>query len=138
MIHEYAAGGLIYRLKEGKVELLIVQSNINGSWGFPKGHLEGDETNCQAAQREVLEEVGLRPKFNFDFKRIVSYTVAKNRQKTVNFFLAKAVSNQVVKLQDSEIMAAKWIDYSQAEKFLRYPDLIKIFADVLDYLNKEG
>lgn len=138
MIHEYSAGGLIYRLKDNEVQLLIVQSCINGSWGFPKGHLERDETNRQAAKREVFEEVGLKPEFDFSFRKSVTYTIAKNREKTVNLFLAKSVPGQRVRLQDNEIKNAKWLSYEDAHKFLRYPELIKVFEDVIEQVKIQG
>lgn len=134
MIHEYSAGGLIYRLKNSQVQLLIVQSCINGAWGFPKGHLERNETNRQAAQREVLEEVGLKPEFDFSFRKSITYTIAKNREKTVNLFLARSVPGQRVRLQDNEIKNAKWLSSDDTRKFLRYPELIKVFEDVVEYI----
>ncbi|MBP2057740.1 8-oxo-dGTP pyrophosphatase MutT (NUDIX family) [Lactobacillus colini] len=136
MIHEYSAGGLIYRLKDNEVQLLIVQSNINGSWGFPKGHLEQGETNRQAARREVLEEVGLVPDFDFSFEKSITYTITRNREKTVKLFIAKSTPGQSVRLQDNEIKSAKWLSYKDAEQFLRYPELIKIFEDVIEYVYK--
>lgn len=134
MIHEYSAGGLIYRLKNSQVQLLIVQSCINDAWGFPKGHLERNETNRQAAQREVLEEVGLKPEFDFSFRKSITYTIAKNREKTVNLFLARSVPGQRVRLQDNEIKNAKWLSSDDTRKFLRYPELIKVFEDVVEYI----
>lgn len=134
MIHEYSAGGLIYRLKNSQVQLLIVQSCINGAWGFPKGHLERNETNRQAAQREVLEEVGLKPEFDFSFRKSITYMIAKNREKTVNLFLARSVPGQRVRLQDNEIKNAKWLSSDDTRKFLRYPELIKVFEDVVKYI----
>lgn len=55
MINEESAGGVIvYR---GNV---LVARNRFGSWVFPKGHLEENETPEIAALREVEEEVGLK------------------------------------------------------------------------------
>ena len=43
-------------LNENKV--LLVKHN-DGHWGFPKGHVEKDETELQTAIREVKEETNL-------------------------------------------------------------------------------
>ncbi|AHI11430.1 Nudix family protein [Lactobacillus helveticus H9] len=65
---EHSAGAVIYRRREdGQLEFLIVQSVINDNWGFPKGHLENDEDANIAAQRELAEETGLKPEFDFNF-----------------------------------------------------------------------
>lgn len=58
MMMEYSAGAVIYRKRNDELEYLIIQSIINRNWGFPKGHLENNETTEQAARREVFEEVG--------------------------------------------------------------------------------
>ena len=54
MKHEKSCGCIII---EDKKVLLIKQTN--GIWGFPKGHVEKNETELQTAEREVKEETGL-------------------------------------------------------------------------------
>lgn len=49
------AGGVVVN-SEGKILLIRHQ---NGTWVFPKGHLDPGETPLQAAQREVEEEAGV-------------------------------------------------------------------------------
>jgi 8-oxo-dGTP pyrophosphatase MutT (NUDIX family) len=47
-----------YRLQEDKVEFLLVQTR-NGHWTFPKGGVDQDLTNADAAAREAYEEAGV-------------------------------------------------------------------------------
>jgi 8-oxo-dGTP pyrophosphatase MutT (NUDIX family) len=54
MKKSYRAGGIVMN-KEGKIAL----SNEH-LWGFPRGGVEENETNEQAARREILEEIGLK------------------------------------------------------------------------------
>ncbi len=55
MKHTFSAGGIIIN-PQGKILLI----NEGGEfWGLPKGRLEKDETNEDAARREVEEETGL-------------------------------------------------------------------------------
>ena len=59
--HRIAAGGVVIRRNsEGVLESLLVQHIEHKGWGFPKGHLDADETPDQAALREVEEETGVR------------------------------------------------------------------------------
>ena len=88
-MHEYSAGSIVYRIKNNKIEFLLVQSRLNRTWDFPKGHLEKDENNVQAAQREVYEEVGLKPDYDFNFEESITYKIARDRLKTVTLFLSK-------------------------------------------------
>ena len=50
MKHEKSCGCIII---EDKKVLLIKQTN--GIWGFPKGHVEKNETELQTAEREVKQ-----------------------------------------------------------------------------------
>jgi 8-oxo-dGTP pyrophosphatase MutT (NUDIX family) len=55
------AGGVVYRLDNGRRAYLLVRSRTSApEWVFPKGHIEAGETPEQAATREVQEEAGVR------------------------------------------------------------------------------
>ena len=119
MIMEHSAGAVIYRRRaNGELEYLIVQSIVNHNWGFPKGHLENNETPQEAAKREVAEEVGLKPEFDFNFVQKTQYALTKNKSKTVTFFLAKYVAGQEVTTQKEEILADKWVSLKEAKEYL--------------------
>ena len=60
---DFAAGGII--LLDEKI--LLVKNKLSeeyagdydsGFWGYPKGHLNDEETTLKAAEREVYEETG--------------------------------------------------------------------------------
>ncbi len=48
-----------YRVRGGEPEFLLVRTR-NGHWTFPKGRVEQDATNADAAAREAYEEAGVR------------------------------------------------------------------------------
>lgn len=50
---------LPWRMKAGRVEILLVTSRDTGRWVLPKGWPEGDEPLWQAAAREAAEEAGI-------------------------------------------------------------------------------
>lgn len=138
MTREYSAGAIIYRFREdGELEYLIVQSTVNKNWGFPKGHIEGDETVQQAAEREVFEEVGLKPEFDFNFKEQAEYQLTATKSKQVTYFLAKFVSNQEVKVQAEEILASKWISVKEAPEYLTVHNKFEILQTAQQYLSKK-
>ena len=56
---EVSAGGIVFRRVPGEgARYLLIRDSYN-NWGFPKGHLEGEESPAQAAMRETAEETGL-------------------------------------------------------------------------------
>ncbi|MGC5615169.1 NUDIX hydrolase [Georgenia sp. Z1491] len=53
-----AAGLVVWRVRDKKLEVLLVHSPRHREWGFPKGHLDPHETLQECAVREVAEETG--------------------------------------------------------------------------------
>lgn len=138
MIKEHSAGAVIYRPREnGELEYLIVQSIINKNWGFPKGHIEGSETPQAAAKREVFEEVGLKPEFDFSFVEQAEYQLTEDKSKDVTYFLAKYVPGQEVKTQAEEIIAYQWVTIQEAQEYLTVHRKLDILKAAESYLRKK-
>ncbi|WP_240533517.1 NUDIX hydrolase [Sinorhizobium fredii] len=54
------AGAICYRASaDNAIEVLLVTSRRNGSWGIPKGQIEAGESSAVAAAREAMEEGGV-------------------------------------------------------------------------------
>lgn len=49
------AGGVVFNHRD---EVLLIRQ-VDGSWVFPKGHIDPGETALSAAMREVAEEAGV-------------------------------------------------------------------------------
>jgi len=63
-----SAGILMYRLREGRVEVLLAhpggpwwRRKDAGAWTIPKGGVQENETPLDAARREFAEELGFEP-----------------------------------------------------------------------------
>ena len=63
-----SAGILLYRLRDGEPEVLLVHpggplwaKRDDGAWSIPKGEFERDEDPEACARREFEEELGLAP-----------------------------------------------------------------------------
>ena len=59
MLHEKSCGAIVYRKYHGNTEILLIKHINSGHWSFPKGHVEGDETEEETAKREIMEETGI-------------------------------------------------------------------------------
>ena len=146
MKQEYSAGAIIWRKNNEEIQYLLIQSQpykqFKSAWAFSKGHLEAGETERDAARREVFEEVGLKPEFDFDFHESYSYKGTSEIEKTVTLFLAKYKADQKIKRQESEIRSTEWLNYRDAQdrirkqnfKEFKFEDLSAILAKANDYL----
>ncbi|WP_297953523.1 NUDIX domain-containing protein [uncultured Lactobacillus sp.] len=134
---EHSAGAVIYReRRDEELEYLIVQSVVNHNWGFPKGHLENNETAEEAAKREVFEEVDLKPNFDFAFKAQTEYQLTADKAKTVVYFVASYVAGQEVKTQKEEILASKWVSLAEAKQYLTVHEKMAVLTKAQNYIEQ--
>lgn len=63
-----SAGLLVYRQRDGTVEVLLVhpggpfwQKRDDGAWSIPKGEVAENEVRVDVARREFQEELGINP-----------------------------------------------------------------------------
>lgn len=128
---EKACGCII--INDNKV--LLVRQN-KGHWEFPKGHVEGNETEKETAIREVKEETNLDVVIESDERYIIEYVTDKGRDKQVVYFIAKCVSGELMR-QECEIQTLGWFDFDEALETLTYENTKKLFEKVLaDLKNK--
>jgi predicted NUDIX family NTP pyrophosphohydrolase len=67
-----SAGLLLYRIKDGAIEVLLAHpggpyfvNKNGGAWSIPKGEPDANEDLLATAQREFEEETGLKPQGPF-------------------------------------------------------------------------
>ena len=119
MLHEKSCGAIVYRRFHGNVEILLIKHINSGHWSFPKGHVEGDETELETARREIKEETGLDVILDQTFRETVSYSPKRDTQKVVVYFLALARNYDYVP-QEEEIAEIRWVDIVRAARMLTY------------------
>ena len=122
-IEENSAGGVV--VKDGEVLVVVpTRRAADGSrvLALPKGHLDGNETDEQAAAREVREEGGVEAELVEDLGEVRYHYRRDGRlvSKRVHFFLFSFVSGSPED-HDHEIEEARWMPIEAAVKELTYP-----------------
>jgi 8-oxo-dGTP pyrophosphatase MutT (NUDIX family) len=95
MRYEKSCGAIVFRTRQNVYEFLLIKHRKGGHWGFPKGHVEEAETEHQTAIREVYEETGLKIELLDGFREKETYSPTAGIMKTVVYFLANSVSDDV-------------------------------------------
>lgn len=117
-------------LHDDKV-LLIKQHQ--GFYGFPKGHMEKNETEIETALRETKEETGIDAIVDKEKRFEISYYTRKNNFKTVVYFLAHS-KNVEIKIQEKEIIEAKWVSINDVEGILTFDNMKELWKKVKENL----
>ncbi len=126
--YENSCGAIVFN--ENTEKILLVKMH-NGNWGFPKGHIEKDETKEETAIREVLEETNVRIKIIPDFEREIKYIPNEKTIKKVTIFMG-ITQDEEVTIDTFEIEDFKWCTYEEALKLVTY----KLQKDVLENARK--
>lgn len=133
-IYEKSAGAVVYTMLDGMVKYLLIKSQ-NGHIDFPKGHIEKNESEEDAALREVYEETSIKALLIDDFKITINYEIPDGKSKTVIYFAAK-YANQTPKqnagFEQSDYMV---LDYEKALKILTRDNVKEILIKANEFIN---
>lgn len=132
---ELSAGGVIFRRGRVGREVLLIKDSY-GNWGFPKGHIEGNETNAEAALRECREETGLaRLRAVESIGTTDWYFRAGNKlvHKFCDYFVFEADADEHARPQSGEgIQETRWMDPEQALAKVTYANAHQVLKVALD------
>lgn len=120
-LREHSAGVVLYRqMKEGREYLLLHYPG--GHFDFAKGHIEGDESEQEAAYRELKEETGIENIIWIDgYKEKIEYIYRRFGElslKDVVFFLARTEQKKVT--ISHEHQGSVWLPYKEALQKLTF------------------
>jgi 8-oxo-dGTP pyrophosphatase MutT (NUDIX family) len=120
---EVSAGGIVFRRVAGEgARYLLIRDSYN-NWGFPKGHLEGDESPAEAAMRETAEETGLSQLVLQGPIRVIDWHFrfrGRHIHKYCHFFLFESPGGDASPQVDEGITACQWRPLSEALDILSY------------------
>ncbi|HEX6433443.1 MAG TPA: NUDIX domain-containing protein [Gemmatimonadales bacterium] len=120
---EVSAGGIVFRRLPGEgAKYLLIRDSYN-NWGFPKGHLEGNESPAEAATRETAEETGLDHLVLHGPIRVIDWHFrfrGRHIHKYCHFFLFESSQGEVCPQVDEGITACQWRPLNEALETLSY------------------
>lgn len=120
---EISAGGIVFRREPDRSARFLLIRDPYGHWGFPKGHLEGEETPAETALRETAEETGLQDLLLHGPIRIIDWHFrfrGRDIHKFCHFFLFESPEGVVVPQVDEGITDHRWLTLAEALETLSY------------------
>lgn len=134
MEYEKSCGAVVYTKANGIIKYVLIQQ-LQGFWGFPKGHVEKGETEEQTALREIYEEVHLKVNILNGFRTTDEYALPdkENIIKLVVYFCAEYSSQDIIP-QDAEVLRISLVPYEEALQLLTFESSKRILQEVNDFL----
>ena len=135
MITEKSCGAVVYTKENGTIHYVIIRSK-GGIYGFPKGHVEGTESETETALREVFEETGLSVSLISGFRIENTYTFIRNGEtilKHVVYFLGE-YANQLPIAQESEVSSIHLMDFDSAMSMFQFENLKELLTKAHNFL----
>lgn len=111
--------------------VLIIHHN-NGHYGFPKGHVEENETEYETAIREVKEETNCDAKIIDGFRSVITYSPRENVMKDVVFFVGEPITN-TLKPQEEEVSEAVFVDMYDALNIVTYQEETDVLKKAIEF-----
>jgi thiosulfate/3-mercaptopyruvate sulfurtransferase len=109
----------VIRNSAGRV-LLFERKDIQGSWQFPQGGIEGQETEEEALYREMMEEAGCEVKIVAKGKATSVYEWPRPNGRDANkgqrhtWFLCELVGEIVLGKSDGSFRGFEWVELAEA------------------------
>jgi bis(5'-nucleosidyl)-tetraphosphatase len=131
MNKEVSCGTII--IKDNKV--LLIKS-LKDEYGFPKGHMENEETEIETAIRETKEETNINVKIINNKRYVINYIVKNNIHKDVIYYLAKPIEPINLIAQKEEIKEIKWVNIDDVINMLPFKNLKEMYIKVINDIRK--
>lgn len=129
------AAALPYRKKGDKIEVLLITSRETGRWILPKGWPEDEESLAESAEREALEEAGIKGKISDEttgtylYDKILPSGLARRCEVHV---YPLEVSSETAKWPEKDIRVRNWVSPKKAAKMVEEPDLAELIIAFSD------
>ncbi len=130
MKYEYCCGAVVFNNNK-----VLIIKHILGHVSFPKGHVEGNETEEETAIREVREETGIDIEIINDKKYYVQYETDNNSIEKVTYFIGKMIGGKL-NPQLNEINSCYFEDENKVSDLITYDNDREMYLDILKDIKK--
>lgn len=133
----YAAGGVVWRIVDEKLRILLIHRTKYRDVTLPKGKVDPGEMLAETAAREIHEETGIRVSLGVPVG-VSRYRMPSKRTKIVHYWAAEATDAAIrasAFVPNKEIAALEWVTPKKALSYLSYPvdaEIVENFVRLID------
>ena len=124
MIEKISSMAIVITKKENKLKVLLL--NSEGECVFPKGHVEANETELDAAIRELYEESNVKVCAQESIGQVDEYKFyfsGENAVKVIKVFAFIINDEREITYNKNEgFIDGKWVEVDEALKMLKHND----------------
>ena len=131
------AGVIAYRIRDRKVQVLLMTSRDTGRWIIPKGNINGRSTPSKAAEKEAYEEAGVRGTITSSiplgiytyFKQLES---GEARAAAVEVYLLR-IKEQLKKWPERGERKLSWVSTKEAIDLVEEPGVVPLLRRLMEF-----
>lgn len=134
MQYEVSSGAVVFTRKDNDIYFVIVKS-LEGFYGFPKGHIEGNETEEETALREIYEEIGIKSQILAGFRTTDEHPIPNKKAviKRIIYFVAE-YDKQHPCHQEEELEGAYLMTYEEAMNAFQFESLKRVLNEAKEFI----
>lgn len=127
VVRETTSGGIVFRRHgpNNALQILLMQDAKN-RWTIPKGHVEPNEDPRDTAEREIIEETGLKEMKVYDWLGKVNFRYRRGHTlvlMTMHIFMVQALGDTEDLHPEEWINAVSWLTTTDAIEKIAYEDI---------------
>ena len=130
---EKSCGIILYTIKNRKRHYLLIQSS-DGVVGFPKGHVEGNESEKDCALRECKEETSIDATLKPFFRKSVRYSISKGNEKEVVYFIGYFENQKAKHNEGYENFEYLLVPFKKAYESLTFENTREVLVEAENFL----
>lgn len=126
------SGAIPFRIKDGKLEILLITSRKKKKWIIPKGIIESGMKPYESAAHEALEEAGVIGEVSHD--SLGSYKVKKWDGICEVLVYPMKVENETKQWLEDSFRERKWFSFEGAQEVIEREKIKKLIKKLESFL----
>jgi 8-oxo-dGTP pyrophosphatase MutT (NUDIX family) len=133
-----AAGGVVVRMQDEQLQIVLVHRPHHQDWSLPKGKQDAGEAPEATALREVSEEVGLICELGARLTPVEYFEPKRQKDKVVYYWIMCPLNADDARVDGDECDQLRWVSRDEAFSLLTYESEREVVNEAFLMLTSGG